>query len=412
MVSETPPRMSPLGGADLEFPLFMPDLSEADWFHRLPTPLGGPTFSFQGFHMQGNGLAGEGHTVKSGMDVTELSGIHTPRRAASATQDAIEPPSGLHTSRMAFGTMGDAHPSSYGLRTPKRAANTTDCNAPSTPPRQRPCRTPCGSPTATPEARKCISCTPPSAPVKRQSRLEDDLDAAMAEESLPSLVLALTCGHSARCCRHDHTIVEAVHRHRLEALRFLLESGQFDVDERCRGGRALHYALNSCVAEEDSGYKMAEMLLEHGARPDACPEDEFISPLEDATRRNCLAAVKLLVRFNVDPNVRLGSDGCSAIHMWARALAWNGCKQDTQVLDCLLAHGASPFLEDANGFGPIDTVRNERAKQELIHAQRWWSTCKAKQVCRLTQEHDGYMANAVPWAVPEILEAIVGFVCS
>lgn len=258
----------------------------------------------------------------------------------------------------------------------------------------------------TPEAKKCISVTPPSGPAMLQKRLEDDIDAALEWQSLPLLSLALSRGH---CCGQDHVVFEAVRRQNLRALRFLLQSGQQDVDQQCGGRRPIHLAIQTCMAKEDTSYKMAELLLQNGANPDGGPQDELNSdpPLLDAMHRGCLSGVRLLLKYEANPDAR-DKDGCTPMHIFARrAIAQSSDHEE--ALSCLLAHGANPFALDTFGFAPLDYAHNQFGRHEILRAQRWWSVRSLKQVSQLSGESENPRENLNPWSMPEIFETIIGF---
>jgi len=310
----------------------------------------------------------------------------------------------------------------YGLRTPQNAAHSAEDRAstikvPRTPQRPKE-KAPLSffSPVqATPEAKKCISATPPSGPALLQKRLEDDIDAALDWHSLPLLSLALSRGH---CCGQDHVIFEAVRRQNVRALRFLLESGNQEVDQRCGGRRPLQLALQACMVAGDTGYKMAELLLQHGASPNAMthlassPEESGCdSPLHDAMQRGCFAGVELLLRFGSDANAG-DKDGITPMHHFARHTLLQESNLLNKALSCLLLHGACPFAVDRYGNGPLDYTHDQANRQVLVRAQRWWSRRSVMQVCRLSGECDGTLKSFIPWALPEIFEVIVKFLSS
>lgn len=269
---------------------------------------------------------------------------------------------------------------------------------------------------ATPETKKCISATPPSGPVLLQKRLEDDIDAALDWHSLPLLSLALSRSH---CCGQDHVIFEAVRRQNLRALRFLLESGYQEVDQQCGGRRPLQLALSNCMVTGDTGYKMAEMLLQYGASPNAKPggssqdEQGCDSLLHDAMQRGCVAAVELLLRFGSDANTR-DKDGITAMHLFAQHPLFQVGNPLNKALSILLNYGACPFAMDRYGNDPLDFIHDkEKAnRQVLLRAQRWWSQRSVMQVCQIAGGCDGAFKNFIPWALPEIGEVILKFLAT
>lgn len=261
----------------------------------------------------------------------------------------------------------------------------------------------------TPEARKTFGCSPPSGPGTLHKRLEEDIDAAVSLASMPLLALALRRGH---CCDKDHMVFEAVRRQNMPSLRFVLESGDQDVDQTCCGKRPLHLALENCYIREDTGYKMAELLLRHGANPNALPQDTAVgltSPLHDATRRGCSAVLELLLRFGVDPNVG-DEDGLTSMHVFARKLGLFPISCYKEILSCLLAHDASPFVLDAHGRTPLDGVNDVNMRCVIVRVQRWWTRKSILQVSRAGGERADALESVRPWMLPEIFRAIMSFV--
>ncbi|CAJ1366859.1 unnamed protein product, partial [Effrenium voratum] len=93
----------------------------------------------------------------------------------------------------------------------------------------------------TPEAKKRIAATPPSGP-SMQRRLRDDIQTALLQDSDTLLAVALLRQHR---CRGNHSVYEAVKRHNLRALEFLLQRQAADLDEACLGCRPLHLATQA-----------------------------------------------------------------------------------------------------------------------------------------------------------------------
>lgn len=306
----------------------------------------------------------------------------------------------------------------FGLWTsPKRSASLAEeCSSagPCTPQRQKDHPAWLGHPVQTPEAKTGgPRSTPPSSPWVLRDRLSQDIDTALDGNSVHLLALALLRSHSNCCCACDHALTEAVRRQNVRALRFLLENGLHEVDQRCGGKRPLQIALQDCMVRGDLAYKMSELLLQHGACPDACPDDlAFTSPLLDAMRRCCLAIVELLLHFNADPNSK-DAEGITSMHILAKQtiLMLYPDQAGKKLLSSLLRHGAFPFAMDANGCDPVDYAINEEIRNDLIAAQRWWTRCSAMQVCRMSTQSDETSVQSIPWALPGVFEVVIGFVC-
>mmetsp|Transcript_43398 Transcript_43398/g.79595 ORF Transcript_43398/g.79595 Transcript_43398/m.79595 type:complete len:355 (+) Transcript_43398:1-1065(+) len=304
-----------------------------------------------------------------------------------------------------------------GLRTPQRSGYPGEDRA------SKGARTPARTPqntvspsfgnVETPEAKKALTSSPPSGPAALQRRLEEDIDSALDWYSIPLLNLALRRGH---CCAQDHMVFEAVRRQNTRALRFLLESGDQDVDQICCGKRPLHHAMQACIVREDTGYRMSELLLQHGANPNARPQEIAVgltSPLQDTTRRGCIAGLELLLRFKADLNAG-DKDGLTPMHILAQQVVFSPINPHKKALSCLLANGANPFVVDARGHVPLDRVQDKAIRCELIDAMRWWTRRSISQLSRMggELEKSGTLESMMPWILPEIFEAILSFLCA
>jgi len=124
----------------------------------------------------------------------------------------------------------------------------------------------------TPEKRKQRFESPPSGAGQRTRRLGNEIEAALAANSMPSLSLALLRGHR---CRQEHCVMEAVIQTNLKTLRFLIESGATDCMRRVAGsGRCMSRSRtvmwripitsgwqNSCLSKEHAHKLVLGMLL-------------------------------------------------------------------------------------------------------------------------------------------------------
>jgi hypothetical protein len=248
---------------------------------------------------------------------------------------------------------------------------------------------------ATPETKKRSIHTPPSTPRPLQTRKSSEIDAALVRGSMPLLSLALLRGHR---CGSDHGVHEAVRLMSLPALELLLRHDQ-DPDEHCCGQRALHLALQACMAENDVGYRMADILLRHHARPDPVDGDgrHVEGPLHGATKRGCAAAVSLLLKRGADPNGRDGN-GNSPLHILCRQMHIHIDGGYRKVLDLLLQAGAKPYILDADGRPPIAYAHWHGLRWAMQRAEHSWSA--------------GALAAAQgrrPWLLPEIARGVLRF---
>jgi hypothetical protein len=265
----------------------------------------------------------------------------------------------------------------------------------------------------TPKAKRRILATPPSGPAALQRRLQNDIEAALAQQSLPLLSLALMRGH---CCGSDHCIHEAVRLRHLPALDFLLTAGGSEhLDGHCRGLRPLHWAVQACGEEGDVGYRMAELLLLNGSRPDGCAlDDEAVdAPLHDATKRGCVAAVELLLAYGADPN-KSDTNGYTPLHYVCRLMPFECGTFHVRVAELLLQHGALPSEPDAHGKSPLQYARDPSLRRKLLEAERLRNRRNLRLALgrgctvgdsagQLRESHE------ICWLLPEIFESVVGF---
>jgi len=255
---------------------------------------------------------------------------------------------------------------------------------------------------ATPEAKKRSVLTPPSGPALLHKRLQNDIEAALAQGSVPLLSLALSRGHG---CGEDNCVFEAVRCHHAGALELLLRRGHTqDVDRHCSGRRPLHLAVQTTLSEGDTGYAMAELLLRHSSRPGRCPGDGWSldAPLVDAAKRGCVPAVALLLRYAGDPN-SCDMYGSSLLHVVCRQAPYLCGPLHMEVARLLLRHGACPCAVDPLGLTPAQYTLDPGLHQLLAAAGRCWN----RRSLLLTFARGGGSSSAA--LLPEVVDAIVGF---
>jgi len=242
---------------------------------------------------------------------------------------------------------------------------------------------------------------------------------------MPLLEATLLSVHG---CNNNHSVLEAVRRRHIQALEFLLCHGAKNFDEQCYGRRALHHALQCCLATGDVGYKMAELLLKAGARPVQCPGDdpEAGGPLHDAARRGIAAGVELLLRWGADPRVG-DAHGSTPLHIACQSamvddpllrLPMTPFQPEVanlrleidvhiKVVNLLLRNGACPFQKDRVGLLPEQYTSSVRVRGTLSRARQWWER-RALIIVRGRSETQGDDPSSKPsWFLPGIFENIL-----
>jgi hypothetical protein len=245
-----------------------------------------------------------------------------------------------------------------------------------------------------------------------------DIDAALKEDSLDHLSLALAQGQRGA---KSHRLMEAVRHQHIEALKFLLQKGVCDVDEPCCGERPLHAALSLCNTADDPGYYMAKELLKHGACPDALPVDgEYLqAPLHTVAAHASLAGVCLLLEYGANPN-GVDKNGYTALHIACRNLSFvEFVDAPFKIVDALLHEGADPTKKDCYGKLPVEYASTSCIRQKLARAVCWWHRRALHVACRpfATMHSAGRTApvgmnEAVStcFSLPELSGSIAAFV--
>lgn len=232
---------------------------------------------------------------------------------------------------------------------------------------------------------------------------------------------------------------------RIEAVEFFLRRSQADVDRQCKGKRPLHLAVQCCMTVGDVGYRIAALLLQNGAKPDRVSGDDpwADSPLTEAAKRCCIAAVRLLLSFEADPNV-LDHSGFSPLHHACRQerlmfpagnstrdmfprLHWTDLHAQgpdgedapspfpcvENLVEVLLRNGASPLQLDSVSNLPVHYIPrgSTRLRSKLRRAELHWG----KQAMLVVQGRGCPSAEA-KWRriapdhlVPDTIDAFLWF---
>ena len=154
----------------------------------------------------------------------------------------------------------------------------------------------------------------------------------------------------------------AIQGQNIEAARMLLAKNA-DVNVRSAAGLTpLHYIVNP-QSNPDNSTRLAEMLLEAGAKVDAMGSDDGNlpkwTPLHIAVFHKLPRLVQLLLEKGADPNLLLPSQ--SGNERTALNMAVSGGA--TEIVDLLLKNKADVNARDHNGDTPLVRAMRERNQQ-------------------------------------------------
>jgi ankyrin repeat protein len=161
-------------------------------------------------------------------------------------------------------------------------------------------------------------------------------------------------------------LFHAVEALRPEMVEILLEHGATVSDTDPNGETALHRVADIRRAPPAPSAKMATLLLDHGADPNARNWDQ-VTPLHQAVRARNLAVTKVLLERGADPNAKDKNRGSTPLR---RAVSGTGAGKTAGTSDLmapltqlLLDYGADPDARDKRGV----TVRAS-AKSPAVRA--------------------------------------------
>lgn len=228
-----------------------------------------------------------------------------------------------------------------------------------------------------PTPSKIISISTPVRPCSRQKakEMQDDINTAIEDHSVPCLKAALQRRHG---CPAEHSLHESVRQAHLPALRMLLHS-RAEPNAQCfcfeRGCEYPLQLASSCAnfLRSSDRAQAVEMLLQFGAKPDAQRSDaEKNTPLHDAIQRNDFEVAFKLLRYSANANRRNGF-GETPLHLLLRTEG--SARLDATLLSMaekLLRAGASPLLPDAQGMLPSACAAEPRMRALLARWAAWW----------------------------------------
>jgi ankyrin repeat protein len=220
-------------------------------------------------------------------------------------------------------------------------------------------------------------------------RLSSAIVAGRDAEVAEILARAPECGRAAR---QDEVFIEPI-RHWLyagdtplhlaaaalnaRALALLLEAGAPVNAENRRGATALHYACDprprsAGAWDPESQGRIIAALVAGGADPDRADRGGA-TPLHRAVRARSPVAGKQLLRAGARVDPRLGKRGSTPIHLAAQSTGAGGTahteREQQEIIELLLRHGADPLLPDANGKTAVDWASRASLRAALTETR-------------------------------------------
>lgn len=224
---------------------------------------------------------------------------------------------------------------------------------------------------------KIMTISTPLRPCARQraKEMQDDINQAVEEHSVPLLRAALQRRHA---CPGEHALHEAVRQAHTDAMRLLLQN-RAEPNARCPClERDCQVPLQLAVTglgfiRPNERFQAVELLLRAGACPGVRRSNaEANTPLHDAIRRGDFDVASLLLRHAADPNLTNGF-GETPLHL---VLHQEGGFLPIALLrsmvEALLAAGASPLVCDSSGLPPAQAATDAELRQLLARWSAWW----------------------------------------
>jgi ankyrin repeat protein len=155
---------------------------------------------------------------------------------------------------------------------------------------------------------------------------------------------------------------------RLGIVTLLLNRGASVVETDPNGETPLHRVADIRQAPAAEAGKMATLLLDRGADPNARNWDD-VTPLHQAVRARNLAVVEVLLSRGADPNARDRSRGSTPLR---RAVSGTGAGGTAGTADLmapltrvLLKYGADPDIRDKRGVSMDASARDPKVRAVL-----------------------------------------------
>jgi ankyrin repeat protein len=141
-----------------------------------------------------------------------------------------------------------------------------------------------------------------------------------------------------------------------------------------RGAEPLHYASDGYETETHAQAEVIEYLISNGADPNAIDKSS-VAPLHRAVRRRSLAGVRALLDGGAKVGLPNGS-GSTPLHLAVQSTGASGSgsdeahSQQAEIIRLLLARGAKPTDQDANGKTVEQAATSEWIRELLSQTKK------------------------------------------
>jgi ankyrin repeat protein len=146
-----------------------------------------------------------------------------------------------------------------------------------------------------------------------------------------------------------------------ELVVLLLERGASVADQDENGETALHRVADARPCQPEAAARMASLLIDRGADPNARNWDE-VTPLHQGVRRRNLAVVEVLLARGADVDARDRGRGSTPLRRAVSGTGASGTAGTSALMlplaRLLLEHGADPEAKDKRGVPVLASTRD------------------------------------------------------
>ncbi len=158
----------------------------------------------------------------------------------------------------------------------------------------------------------------------------------------------------------------------VDVAKLLIKTGAEVNATNRRGAPPLHYA---CDPRPRCGTwnpvrqgQMIDLFVKHGSQVDIADRGGATA-LHRAVRARSPAAVRHLLRAGANINSRLGKHRSTPLHLAVQSTGAGGTagaiKEQLEIIEILMAHGANPLAKDTAGKTVLDSARSPKILDAL-----------------------------------------------